>query len=608
MTVARLGGDLSFFGRPTDGNRPLLIAKSGPEQEFCHLYAILSRVVPNDWGNAQYVMLHHQGTSKTGSATDQATTGTDDLSSLSTSRSDSLVSRNPLVPSTAYFLSRVLANPTQRAALLGRLDLTTDSGVTIDECIDSMLMLNLSNKRGPSPINPGLWIPKLEPSELPFEAARRHMSRQQPAEGLAIEKLAMHMGEMAPECALTICIPVSTEEPVDTVTRTLQLLAQQTCDKARFDVLLLLNHPEEDTGGDERGSAGFYEQCEPLLATVDVAREAGLRVYACAAAAPEDVLSIGHIRGVLHAIAVERYRQRGPGYADHLLMRADIDMEFIEPTLVETLLRESERSRCTVNFFGRLRPAPGALVEDPLLLFGYQLYDRLADLRVENGKNPCGGPNATTWLTAYVQAGGYEPWFRCGEDVSHDTLLCDLANEESGYTPYVYLDDCSTIYTDTRRAEVASLAGFAPAQQWHPDVAVFSARNPEIRATRKVSHGTFDEVLRDPLLRSQIEEWTNQSAAIFFTQEGVRDQRVMARLADIISSDWGMKISVTVNPSPNITGALEYRLVVEDLGRFSADVLRRRADLLATLERMKGIQPFATTQERPRAPGLKYDR
>jgi hypothetical protein len=515
-------------------------------------------------------MLHPQGTLKSGSETVQAaTTGTDDLSSLSTSRSDSLVSRNPLVPSTAYFLSRVLANPTQRAALLGRLNLTTDSGVTVDECIDSMLMLNLSNKRGPSPINPGLWIPKLEPSELPFEAAQRHSDRHQRAEGLAIEKLAMHMGEMATECALTICIPVSTEEPVDTVTRTLQLLAQQTCDTARFDVLLLLNHPEEDTGGDDHGSHGFYEQCEPLLATVDIARDAGLRVFACAAAAPEDVLSIGHIRGVLGAIAVERYRQRGPGYPDHLMMRADIDMEFIEPTLVETLLAESERGPRTVNFFGRLRPAPQALVEDPLLLFGYQLYDRLAELRVENGQNPCGGPNATTWLTTYVQAGGYEPWFRCGEDVSHDSLLCDLANEESGYTPFVYLDDRSTIYTDTRRAEVASLAGFAPAQQWHPDVAVFSARNPEIRATRKVSHGTFEEVLRDPLLRSQIEEWINQSAAIFFAQEGVRDLRVMARLADIISSEWGMKISVTVNPEPNIRGALEYRLVVEDLDAFS---------------------------------------
>lgn len=476
--------------------------------------------------------------------------------------------------------------------------------MTIDECIDSMLMLNLSNKRGPSPINPGLWIPKLDPLEIPFEAARRHSDRQESADRLAIEKLAMHMGEMTPECALTICIPVSTEERVETLTRTLHLLAHQTCDKARFDVLLLLNHPEEETGGDGHGSATFYDQCEPLLATVDVARDAGLRVYACAASAPEDVLAIGHIRGVLGAIAVERYRQRGPGYPDHLLMRADIDMEFIEPTLVETLIAESERSPRTVNFFGRLRPAPGALVEDPLLLFGYQLYDRLAELRVENGKNPCGGPHATTWLTTYVQAGGYE----CGEDVAHDALLCDLADEESGYTPFVYLDDSSTIYTDTRRAEVACLAGFAPAQQWHPDVAVFSARNPEIRTSRKVSHGTFDEVLRDPLLRSQVEEWINQSAAIFFTQAGVRDQRVMARLGDIISSEWGMKISLAVNPVPNISGALEYRLVVEDLGRFNAEVLSRRADLLATLERMHGIQPFATTRERPRAPGLKYDR
>jgi hypothetical protein len=553
-------------------------------------------------------MLHSQGTSKSGNETGKAATGADDLSSLSTSDSDSIVSRNPLVPSTAYFLSRVLANPTQRAALLRKLDLTTESRVTIDECIDSMLMLNLSNKRGPSPINPGLWIPKLDPLEIPFEAAQRHSDRQESADRLAIEKLAMHMGEMTPECALTICIPVSTEERVETLTRTLHLLALQTCDKARFDVLLLLNHPEEETGGDGHGSATFYEQCEPLLATVDVARDAGLRVYACAASAPEDVLAIGHIRGVLGAIAVERYLQRGPGYPDHLLMRADIDMEFIEPTLVETILAESERRPRTVNFFGRLRPAPEALVQDPLLLFGYQLYDRLAELRVENGKNPCGGPHATTWLTTYVQAGGYEPWFRCGEDVSHDALLCDLANEESGYTPYVYLDDRATIYTDTRRAEVASLAGFAPAQQWHPDVAVFSARNPEIRASRKVSHGTFDEVLGDPLLRPQIEEWINQSAAIFFTQAGVRDHRVMARLGDMISSEWGMKISVAINPVPNITGALEYRIVVEDLGRFNAEVLSRRADLLATLERMHGIQPFATTQERPRAPGLKYDR
>jgi hypothetical protein len=115
-------------------------------------------------------------------------------------------------------------------------------------------------------------------------------------------------------------------------------------------------------------------------------------------------------------------------------------------------------------------------------------------------------------------------------------------------------------------------------------------------------------VLGDPLLRPQIEEWINQSAAIFFTQAGVRDHRVMARLGDMISSEWGMKISVAINPVPNITGALEYRIVVEDLGRFNAEVLSRRADLLATLERMHGIQPFATTQERPRAPGLKYDR
>jgi hypothetical protein len=68
-----------------------------------------------------------------------------------------------------------------------------------------------------------------------------------------------------------------------------------------------------------------------------------------------------------------------------------------------------------------------------------------------------------------------------------------------------------------------------------------------------------------------------------------------------------MKISVTVNPEPNIRGALEYRLVVEDLDAFSSEVIRRRADLVATLERMKGIQPFATSRERPRAPGLKYD-
>lgn len=533
---------------------------------------------------------------------------TDELSHLSTSRSDSLICRNPLVPSTAYFLSRILANPIQRAALLKSLHLDSLPGRNIDDWVDSMLLLNLSERRGPSPLNPQHWRPKLQPSELPFEAAERHLNRHQPSEALSVAKLGRHMGEMGTECALTICIPVSSEESADTVRRTLQLLTHQTCDKNRFDVLLLFNHPDETTDSDKDGSPQFHLQCEPLLAEVDAAREGGLRVYSCAASAPEELLTIGHIRATLHSIAIERYRQRGPGYRDHLLMRADIDMDFIEPTLVETLLVESEKSPRTVNFFGRIRAAPEALVEDPLLLFGYQLYDQLADLRREYGKNPCGGPNATTWLTTYVQSGGYEPWLRCGEDVSLDALLIELAKEQDEYTPFVFLDDRSTIYTNTRRAEVAALAGFAPAQQWHRDVAIFSARNPEVRATSKFTHGSFDEVLGDPILRIQVEKWINQSVAIFFTKEGLRDQRVMDRMVDMIAPRWGIKLSLAIDPTPNIQGRLEYRIVVEDLGTFAATITDERKALIATQERMKRVLPTSAPHERPRAPGLKYDR
>jgi hypothetical protein len=288
-------------------------------------------------------------------------------------------------------------------------------------------------------------------------------------------------------------------------------------------------------------------------------------------------------------------------------MRADADMDFVEPTFIESLLQYSEKKPRTLNFFGRLRATPDALIEDPLLLFGYDLYHHLIDIRTGSGKTPCGGPHATTWLTAYVQSGGFDSWRSCGEDVILDEQIGSLAKQDDTFTPFVYLGPETTIYTNTRRAEVAGLVGFPPAQQWRTEVARFSATNPEVRSSEPKNYGSFEEALNDPLLRLQIEDSMNLTLQVMFEGRVYRKLSVLEDLAGDLSERYGFCLSVVPHTRPNHDRAIEYRLVVEALGSFAEWLCDARQALIAEQLRMQEVNPAYTPTKRVRAENLKYD-
>jgi hypothetical protein len=457
-------------------------------------------------------------------------------------------------------------------------------------------------------INPKSWRPRLDPSESPFDAAARHIARLSPRHAHAYEYLASQMSPMDPRCELTICIPVASEEKIETLAKTLANLSHQTCAKDRFEVLLLINDPYEDGPPSEDIDQAFLRRCEPFFDVIDAAREQGLSVEVCAAAAPADLLTIGHIRAALHSVAIERYRQRGPHFPDHLLMRADADMDYVEPAFVESLLEYGRENPTTLNFFGRLRATPDALIEDPLLLFGYHLYHELIDIRTNSGRTPCGGPHATTWLTSYVQSGGFESWRTCGEDVVMDEALGSLANDHAKYTPFVYLGRETTIYTNTRRAEIAGLVGLPPAQQWRSEVARFSASNPEVRSSDPQNHGAFEEAVSDPLLRIQIEDALNLTIQVMFDRKVYRDHAAMQGLIDTLSPLYGFELSIIPCTQPNKEGAIEYRFVIESLGAMVEWLRGEREALMAEQVRMQQVNPAYAPITRTRARGLKYDQ
>jgi hypothetical protein len=527
-----------------------------------------------------------------------------DLSQASVPSCADAVGRNLLVPPLEQVISRLLVAPEKQTVLQ---KLLSDIGLSIEERSELVKFLSVPGRGSRPMVNPHLWIPQFDPHESAYDAATRHRARLIHEDSEAMRHIVELSEAMDPECRLTICIPVAMEERVEVFARTLRHFYHQTCASNRYEIVCLLNKPERFEGSHELSKADFDASCKPFFEAIDAARDVGIRVHACAMEAPTELLYIGHIRGVLHSIAIERYRQRGEGYPDHLLMRADADMDFIEPTCIDELLNQAERQPGVVNFWGRLRATPDALIEDPMLLFGYDLYFYLNDLRIQGGKIPCGGPHATTWLTTYVQSGGFESLVSCGEDVLLDQLLVGLAEKHQERTPYVFLGRESTIYTNTRRAEVAVRLGLSPAVQWDARVARFSALNPEIRSAERRAHGSFEELIQDPLLRLEVEDWIQQSVTIFFQREALQQQPVMQRMAETLSAHYGLQLSVSVALPSIYQHALEYRICVDDLGTLPDWLRREQRALIDEQARMRKSAPSYMPEQRTRAAGLKYD-
>ena len=260
------------------------------------------------------------------------------LSELSLASVRSAITVNPIIPEYETSISQVLARAAGDPFRVHQIKALQKAGIKIEDDPVSGEALVLRGGYGRLPLNSKSWISRLDPSESPYDASVRHIQRHSPEHSYAYEYLASKMTPMRPRCALTICIPVTSEEKGETLVKTLANLSHQYCSKDLFEVLLLINDPYNPGQSSEEIDRVFLQRCEPLFGAVDQAKELGLTVEVFAAAAPPDRLAIGHIRAALHCVAIERYRQRGPNFPDHLLMRADADMDFVEPTFVESLL------------------------------------------------------------------------------------------------------------------------------------------------------------------------------------------------------------------------------------------------------------------------------
>ncbi len=309
-----------------------------------------------------------------------------------------------------------------------------------------------------------------------------YFSRQEKGYMKEVERFSKEAGEMDPNCELSVCIPVAGHQEGANIYRTLEGFKNQTAPKEKFEVVLMVNHPDVDPSG---------RAVKPDQTMNEIARfqkdNPDMRIRVIYKVFPLAEAKIGTIRKLANDVAMYRHHARGEGAKDLILVSNDADMKGVSPEYVGSMLKDFAAKPNVDAIRGELDWDLEAYANNPMVHIGTRLFQYLGIYgRSRSGGMTSSGANFAYRSSIYSAVGGHAR-MGGGEDVLIGQMIVSARGTKDALAHGA--SSSTRNFSSARRSEAAVAKGVSPVEQWVAGFGAFdSVRTYELKPGEKINY------------------------------------------------------------------------------------------------------------------------
>jgi hypothetical protein len=300
-----------------------------------------------------------------------------------------------------------------------------------------------------------------------YDEAQKYLNKQDADYLKKVGDFASEMGEMNPDCRLSICIPVAGHEEADNIYETLKNYTYQQkdgkpLDPKLFEIALNINHPENDKEGNLLNADSVISEVRRFQTDYPA-----MNVRIIYERVPNDQATIGRARKILSDTVLKRSVARGKGKTDLIMVSNDADNKGLATEYIANFIEKFDQESDVDAMVGQLDWDVEAYVRKPLIHVGTRLMQYLiAQYRSKGSPPNSSGANFAYRSSIYAAVDGYVSGTRSGEDTDLGRKIT-VARTDASHKGIVYAGlSKSRVFTSARRSERVLKFGLPPSKQW----------------------------------------------------------------------------------------------------------------------------------------------
>lgn len=327
-----------------------------------------------------------------------------------------------------------------------------------------------------------------------YEELEDYFTRMNPERLLRTRMLAGQVGEMNKDITISVNIPVAGHQEGDNIYKSLQNYTNQTIDPSKFEICLLVNHPDVDREGNMVRPDKTLSEIERFKKDYP-----DFNVKVMYQVLPRDEAKIGNIRKYLNDAVLWRHHQRGQEVPDLIMVSNDADNKGMAPEYLQNFSDKFEQNPMVDAFLGQMDWDPEAYINNPLMHIGTRFFQYVDSQtrRRDITKMQSSGANFAMRSSIYAAVDGYDDTDVMAEDVVLGSMI-KTARYGAADPARVGIKFAgarvSRMYTNARRGLIALENGLSPIEQWQRG---FSAFDHEVRGYKMAEGGLdFDDPVK----------------------------------------------------------------------------------------------------------------
>jgi len=315
------------------------------------------------------------------------------------------------------------------------------------------------------------------------EEIKGYFERQKKGYVTEVEAVVDQIEPMSKDCRVSVCIPVAGHQEGENIYSTLENYLDQELPKENYELLLLVNHPDQDREG---------KKVKPDKTMSEVKRfqeeHPEVNVRLMYNVFPISEARIGRVRKLLNDAALMRHQKRGKGFLDLVMVSNDADNKGMSPEYLKNFVDKFDKNENVDALMGQLDWDPESYIRNPLVHVGTRLFQYMSvQFRQKKAHIESSGANFAFRSSIYAAVDGYSADRGGGEDVDFGTKIKVARRGAVDRTPIAFAGArVSRIYTSSRRAEKAIKDGLSPVEQWDRG---FGAFDDEVRKVKWENEG-----------------------------------------------------------------------------------------------------------------------
>ncbi len=293
-----------------------------------------------------------------------------------------------------------------------------------------------------------------------------------------IEKFVREVGPMNEKCRVSVCIPVAGHQEGNSIYKTLENYLNQTIEKGNFEIVLFVNHPENDVNGNKIRPDNTLEEIERFKKDYP-----GLNVVTMYKSLPLEEVKIGYIRKLLNDTVLMRHHQRGKSVEDLIIISNNADNKGVAPEYIKNFVNKFDENSNIDSYLGQVDWDPEVYIKNPLAHVGTRLFQYINIQNRSKGRHiESSGCNFALRSSVYAAVGGYDGEATLGEDNELGAAIKYGRKNARVHKGVEYAGArVSRIYSSARRIEYSLKNGLSPIEQWDNG---FSAFDDEVRKVK----------------------------------------------------------------------------------------------------------------------------